>query len=663
MKKVNILLSMDEDFDWQTYLKYINTNLKYVEEQRFNLLSKYNKTIFELNKCRDDLLALKQAKLEALTESSSKNDVKENPFILASLDYDHEIVLQSKDCVKRHNPDSKLPKFNTRRILVPESQDVNECLKLTEASTNPESSKESGSEPQTPLPLLKNLQGASPSSEESKYVNPQSESSKSVNSSKLSEEPKPNSKNTDSSKPVRPKPLQKPKVKCDLCQYTNHSTDDYYRILYCMKCKSEDHRTSDHDMYVTSLKSSKNYKAKPYQYASPSKHILIAKAKPYSPCTHYGFNDHHLNNCRNYLECEICGNYDHFTSGYNRVIHRHIREPILYMDSGCLRYMTGVKSYLYKYVEQPGPKFDDKQGTIFNANKEIVLIAPRRNDVYVLDMSSLTPNGVCFFAKASENQSIDRKAYKNSYKIFQRKEPFAGRGNKPDPRDIKISSLKQHIQELEFSQLHQDSPAKEAETESNIQDDGLEDVDPFGGGNPGFYDEYYDNPLLTKETESELIIWDIRDEEEEYPFVNKYPSFQEEPIVLMEEESKGGFGREEDSIEDVVVVANDLCSSMIQTNLSVDFEEDINTKSHELMSFEKSIIIKTLVPLPYGIIAIGSKWVFKNKKDAVETIIRNKARLVAQSFSQEEGIDYDETFALVARMEAIRIFLSFATYM
>ncbi|GJT19701.1 hypothetical protein Tco_0878407 [Tanacetum coccineum] len=47
---------------------------------------------------------------------------------------------------------------------------------------------------------------------------------------------------------------------------------------------------------------------------------------------------------------------------------------------------------------------------------------------------------------------------------------------------------------------------------------------------------------------------------------------------------KGGFGWEEDNIKDVVVVANDLCSSMTQTTLNVDFEEDINTKSHELMS-------------------------------------------------------------------------------
>nr|GEX07461.1 retrovirus-related Pol polyprotein from transposon TNT 1-94 [Tanacetum cinerariifolium] len=130
------------------------------------------------------------------------------------------------------------------------------------------------------------------------------------------------------------------------------------------------------------------------------------------------------------------------------------KEAHLVTDSGCSRSMTGVKSYLHKYVEQPRPKivfgdnsscitegygsinyggivftkvafvnglkynlisisqlcdakyivqFDDKQRIIYNAKKEIVLIAPRRNDMYVLDMSSLSPNGACFFAKASES--------------------------------------------------------------------------------------------------------------------------------------------------------------------------------------------------------------------------------------------------------------------
>nr|GEV03398.1 hypothetical protein [Tanacetum cinerariifolium] len=60
---------------------------------------------------------------------------------------------------------------------------------------------------------------------------------------------------------------------------------------------------------------------------------------------------------------------------------------------------------------------------------------------------------------------------------------------------------------------------------------------------------------------------------------------------------------------------------------------------------------------------IGSKWVFKNKKDEHGIVTKNNARLVGQGYSQKEGIEYDETFAPMARMEAIRIFLAFDTYM
>ncbi|GKD09999.1 retrovirus-related pol polyprotein from transposon TNT 1-94 [Tanacetum coccineum] len=130
-----------------------------------------------------------------------------------------------------------------------------------------------------------------------------------------------------------------------------------------------------------------------------------------------------------------------------------IRKPIWYLDSGCSRHMVGVKSYLHKYVEQPGPKvvfgddsacttegydfikcngivftkvafvnglkynlvsisqlcdakyivrFNEKSGTILNSNKEVVMIAPRVRDVYVLDMTSFAQES-CFFAKAFEN--------------------------------------------------------------------------------------------------------------------------------------------------------------------------------------------------------------------------------------------------------------------
>nr|GEV55000.1 hypothetical protein [Tanacetum cinerariifolium] len=60
--------------------------------------------------------------------------------------------------------------------------------------------------------------------------------------------------------------------------------------------------------------------------------------------------------------------------------------------------------------------------------------------------------------------------------------------------------------------------------------------------------------------------------------------------------------------------------------------------------------------------AIGTKWVLKNKKDEKGIVIRNKARLVAQGYTQEEGIDYEEVFASVARIEAIRLFLAYALF-
>ncbi|GKA35835.1 putative ribonuclease H-like domain-containing protein [Tanacetum coccineum] len=61
--------------------------------------------------------------------------------------------------------------------------------------------------------------------------------------------------------------------------------------------------------------------------------------------------------------------------------------------------------------------------------------------------------------------------------------------------------------------------------------------------------------------------------------------------------------------------------------------------------------------------AIGTKWVYRNKKDDRGIVVRNKARLVAQGYTQEEGIDYDEVFAPVARIEAIRLFLAYASFM
>ncbi|GMI87468.1 hypothetical protein HRI_002416100 [Hibiscus trionum] len=81
----------------------------------------------------------------------------------------------------------------------------------------------------------------------------------------------------------------------------------------------------------------------------------------------------------------------------------------------------------------------------------------------------------------------------------------------------------------------------------------------------------------------------------------------------------------------------------------------------ELNQFERSKVW-TLVDRPRNKSTIGTKWVFRNKLDESGNIARNKARLVSQGYTQEEGIDFDETYAPVARIEAIRMLLAFACY-
>nr|GEW10281.1 retrovirus-related Pol polyprotein from transposon TNT 1-94 [Tanacetum cinerariifolium] len=149
------------------------------------------------------------------------------------------------------------------------------------------------------------------------------ESSKSVYSSRMSQDSKPKVQNTVLSKSLK-----------------------------------QDHRTLDHEMYIASLKRSENYKAQPYKYASPSDQILKAKAKPFPPCTHYGFNNHKPDDCRNYPECEICMEAIRFThtSEYEIGIDESSRYPLdefVHEDDPSRQYR--IDSDISYYVIPHGP--------------------------------------------------------------------------------------------------------------------------------------------------------------------------------------------------------------------------------------------------------------------------------------------------------------------
>jgi hypothetical protein len=85
----------------------------------------------------------------------------------------------------------------------------------------------------------------------------------------------------------------------------------------------------------------------------------------------------------------------------------------------------------------------------------------------------------------------------------------------------------------------------------------------------------------------------------------------------------------------------------------------INAMQEKLGQFKRNEVWE-LVPRLGRINVIGTKWVYKNKSDEQGVVTKNKARLVAQGYTQVEGVDFDETFSPVARLESIRFLLGVA---
>nr|GFB73506.1 retrovirus-related Pol polyprotein from transposon TNT 1-94 [Tanacetum cinerariifolium] len=87
----------------------------------------------------------------------------------------------------------------------------------------------------------------------------------------------------------------------------------------------------------------------------------------------------------------------------------------------------------------------------------------------------------------------------------------------------------------------------------------------------------------------------------------------------------------------------------------------IEAMQEELNEFER-LEVWELVPRPDQVMGITLKWIYKVKLNELGGILKNKARLVARGYRQEEGIDFEESFAPVARLEVIRIFLAYAAH-
>ncbi|GJZ21398.1 retrovirus-related pol polyprotein from transposon TNT 1-94 [Tanacetum coccineum] len=216
--------------------------------------------------------------------------------------------------------------------------------------------------------------------------------------------------------------------------------------------------TKEHPEQVVVKRTLTQLKAQKPQVTSSRKALKIPK--PFIPFKYCGFNDHHSDECEYYTGCDTCDGIAHEptdcdkkaihnnmklritnqrsnepiekwvhkkTDMFQIFVHDYLKRSIWYLDSGCSRHMTWVKQYLHIYSKESGLKvvfrdnslgstegyvsvnyngitFTKTQGTIFNQNNEVVLIASRRRDVYVIDMSSYNEeSNACFFFKASNS--------------------------------------------------------------------------------------------------------------------------------------------------------------------------------------------------------------------------------------------------------------------
>jgi hypothetical protein len=112
---------------------------------------------------------------------------------------------------------------------------------------------------------------------------------------------------------------------------------------------------------------------------------------------------------------------------------------------------------------------------------------------------------------------------------------------------------------------------------------------------------------------------------------------------------------------DLLLLDDDEPTTYAEAMMDLDYEEWQSAMRSEIDSMSQNQVWNLVDP-PDGVRPIESKWIYKKKKDMDGNIHVYKARLVAKSFCQVQGIDYDETFSLVAMLKSIRIILAIATY-
>nr|GEU67007.1 hypothetical protein [Tanacetum cinerariifolium] len=312
------------------------------------------------------------------------------------------------------------------------------------------------------------------------------------------------------------------------------------------------------------------------------------------------------------------------------------------IDSGCSRHMTGNMSYLTDYEEI------DKGYVAFRGNPKggkITSKVPRKNNMYSIDLKNIVPKGglTCLFAKVTSNESklkhrrLRHLNFKTMNKLVKGNLVRALGFMRPFGCPVTILNTKDHLGKF-------DGKADEG----FFVGDDRKKVDEVPRQESECHDhEKEDNVNSTKNVN---VVGTNRVNDVGANTNNELP-FDPEMRELEDISTFNFSNKDEDDGAEADM--NNLDTAIQTRNMSKNLEEHrflstINQrKNHkDLQNCLFACFLSQEEP----------KKVFKNKKDERGIMIRNKARLVAQGHTQEEGIDYDEVFALVARIEAIRLY-------
>ncbi|GJR58217.1 retrovirus-related pol polyprotein from transposon TNT 1-94 [Tanacetum coccineum] len=447
MKKAHRLLSMTDGDERKHVLDYTHVDLHYVEDQRKNLVNKFN--LFKQE------ISLHKSELSNLKNIMSINCSLQNEVIRVNLENESlkDEIIDVKKIIEKWTCSRRKEKIPSKEVVFTKA-DESPYVLAPEMTSDSESECDS----QELLPPLPKLIGAAPSSTSESLI---SLSDLTLNMADLTLDthvPKKTrpfvkvspayviKKKTEKS-PAVPKPCSNKKA--------DSSTEQLLPLMEEVKGLKKKSRSLQAPLHqapsqvVLKLPSKRpgldpktlsKLKAQSPLKPSPNKALMIPK--PFKECKYYGFNDHHSEHYEFYPRCED-----------------YLKRSVWYLDSDCSRHMIEIKQYLHTYSKKSGPKvvfgddssgntkeygsvncngitftmvaymnglqhnlisirqlydanykvlFTKTQGSIYNQNDEVVLIAPRRRDVHVIDMSS--------FNKESNASCEKGKHHRTSFK-------------------------------------------------------------------------------------------------------------------------------------------------------------------------------------------------------------------------------------------------------